>query len=65
MKRVNGQLTEVDEFIFLGSILCNYTSMDRKKQERTPQEVKVMRSLGHRMKGKPESMEVKRHFWIA
>ena len=59
--RLNGeQMEEVQEFKYLGSILCKHGSMDGETRERAVQGRKVVGSLGRIMKGRTVSMEVKK-----
>ena len=59
--RLNGEIMEeVDEFKYLGSILCKYGSMEGETRERAVQGRKVVGSLGRMMKERTVSMEVKK-----
>ncbi len=57
---LNGEeMEEVNEFKYLGSVMCKQGSTGETR-ERALQEKQVLGSLGHIMKGRSVSMEVKR-----
>ncbi len=59
--RMNGQIMEeVNEFKYLGSILCKYGSMDGEIRERATQGRKVIGSLGQVMRERTVSRKVKK-----
>ncbi len=51
-------MKEVNEFKYLGSILCKYGSMEGEIRARALQERKVVGSMGRMMRGKTVSTEV-------
>ncbi len=58
---LNGEaIEEVNEFKYLGSIMCKHGGTERETKERALQRRKVVGSLGRIMKGRSVSMEVKR-----
>ena len=54
------KLEEVNEFKYLGSVLCKYGSMEGEIKERAVRGRQVIGSLGRIMKGRNVSMEVKK-----
>ncbi len=54
------EIEEVNEFKYLGSVMCKYSGTEGETSERALQGRKVVRSLGHIMNGRSVSMEVKR-----
>ncbi len=54
------KIEEVNEFKYLGTILCKHGSMEGEIQERTVKGRQVMGALERVMKGRNVSMEVKR-----
>ncbi len=58
---MNGEeMEEVNEFKYLGSIMCKHGGTEGETRERALQGRKVVGSLGHIMNGRSGSMEVKR-----
>ncbi len=58
---LNGEeMEEVNEFKYLGSVMCKHDGTEGETRERAMQGRKVVGSLGHIMKGISGSMEVKR-----
>ena len=58
---LNGkELEEVDEFKYLGSVMCKHGSMEGETRERALQGRKVVGSLGRVMSERTVSMEVKK-----
>ncbi len=58
---LNGEvMEEVNEFKYLGSVMCKLGGMGGETRERALQGRKVVGSLGRIMKGRSVSMEVKR-----
>ncbi len=53
-------MKEVNEFKYLGSILCKYGSMEGELRERALQERKVVGSTGRMMRERTVSTEVKK-----
>ncbi len=53
-------MEEVHEFKYLSSVMCKHGSMEGETRERAVQGRKVVGSLGHMMKGRTVSMEVKK-----
>ncbi|MCP5003018.1 MAG: hypothetical protein GY941_03575 [Planctomycetes bacterium] len=53
-------MEEVDEFKYLGTVLCKHGSMEGETRERAVKGRQVIGSLGRIMKGRNVSMEVKR-----
>ena len=53
-------MEEVQEFKYLGSILCKYGSMDGETRETAVQGRKVVGSLGRIMKGRTVGVEEKK-----
>ncbi len=59
---LNGEeMEEVNEFQYLGSVICQHGSTEGETRERALQERKVVGSLGRIMNGRSVSMEVKRN----
>ncbi len=58
---LSGEEMEVNEFRYLGSVMCKHGGTGETR-ERALQGRKVVGSLGHIMKGSSVSMEVKRDF---
>ncbi len=57
---LNGEeMEEVNEFKYLGSVMCKHGGTEGETRERALQGKKVVGSLGRIMKGKSVSMEVK------
>ncbi len=54
------EMEEVNEFKYLGSVMCKHGSTEGEIRERALQGRKVVGSLGHIMNGRSLSMEVKR-----
>ncbi len=58
---LNGEkMEEVNEFKYLGSVMCKHGGTEGETRERALQGRKVVGSLGHIMNGRRVSMEVKR-----
>ncbi len=53
-------MEEVNEFKYLGSVMCKHGGTEGETRERALQGRKVVGSLGRTMKGKSVSIEVKR-----
>ncbi len=53
-------MEEVNEFKYLGSVMCKHCGMEGESRERALQGGRVAGSLGRIMKGRSVSMEVKR-----
>ncbi len=53
-------MEEVHEFKYLGSIMCKHGRMEGETRERAVKWRKVVGSLGHMMKGRTVSIEVKK-----
>ncbi len=51
---------EINEFKYLGSVMCKHGGTEGESKERALHERKVVGSLGHTMNGRSVSMEVKR-----
>ncbi len=58
---LNGEeMEEVNEFKYLGSVMCKHGGTEGETRERALQERKVLGSLGRIMNGRSVSIEVKR-----
>ncbi len=58
---LNGEAMEkVNEFKYLGSVMCKHGGTEGETRERALQGKKVVGSLGRIMKGRSVSMEVKK-----
>ncbi len=58
---LNGEeMEEVNEFKYLGSIMCKHGGTEEEPRERALQGRKVVRSVGRIMNGRSVSVEVKR-----
>ncbi len=58
---LNGEaMDEVNEFKYLGSVMCKHGGTEGETRERALQGRKVVGSLGRIMKGRSVNMEVKR-----